>query len=67
MSAPGWKAAIARASHIGRFSSRPVGVERFQAICHHSVDSARGFVLLVGIGTRPTVNCRIAKGCIRSR
>ena len=29
-----------------RFSNRPVGVKRFQAIHHYSVDVARGLVLL---------------------
>ena len=35
-----------------RFSNRPFGVKRFQAIHHCSVDVARGLVLLFGIGTR---------------
>jgi hypothetical protein len=35
-----------------RFSNRPIGVKRFQTIHHHSVDVARGLVLLFGIGTR---------------
>src|SRR5450756_2561923 len=35
-----------------RFSNRPVGVKHFQTIHHHSVDVARGLVLLFGIGTR---------------
>jgi hypothetical protein len=34
------------------FSNRLVGVKRFQTIHHHSVDVARGLVLLFGIGTR---------------
>ena len=34
-----------------RFSNRPVGVKRFQTIHHHSLDVARGLVLLFGIGT----------------
>jgi hypothetical protein len=34
------------------FSNRPSGVKRFQTIRHHSVDVARGLVLLFGIGTR---------------
>jgi hypothetical protein len=34
------------------FSNRPIGVKRFQTIHHHSVDVARGVVLLFGIGTR---------------
>ena len=33
------------------FSNRPSGVKRFQTIRHHSVDVARGLVLLFGIGT----------------
>ena len=40
---------------VGRdvcFSNRPFGVKRFQTIHHHSVDVARGLVLLFGIGTR---------------
>src|ERR1035441_9445404 len=36
-----------------RFSNRPFGVKHFQAFHHrHSVDVARGLVLLYGIGTR---------------
>src|SRR5882724_2131694 len=38
-----------------RFSNRPFGVKRFQTIHHHSVDVARGLVLLFGIGTRALV------------
>jgi hypothetical protein len=38
-------------SHV-RFSNRPFGVKRFQTIRHHSVDVARGLVLLFGIGTK---------------
>jgi hypothetical protein len=34
-----------------RFSTRPVGVKRFQTIHHHSVEVARGLVLRFGIGT----------------
>src|SRR6202022_604507 len=34
------------------FSNRPFGVKHFQTIHHHSVDVARGLVLLFGIGTR---------------
>jgi hypothetical protein len=34
-----------------RFSNRPFGVKRFQTIRHHSVDVARGLVLLFGIST----------------
>src|SRR6478672_7682912 len=35
-----------------RFSNRPFGVKRSQTIHHHSVDVARGLVLLFGIGTK---------------
>ncbi|MFZ0054302.1 MAG: hypothetical protein WAL09_05745, partial [Pseudolabrys sp.] len=35
-----------------RFSNRPFGVKRFQAIHHYSVDVAHGLVLLYGIGTK---------------
>jgi hypothetical protein len=34
-----------------RFSNRPFGVKRFQTIHYHSLDVARGLVLLFGIGT----------------
>jgi hypothetical protein len=34
------------------FSNRPIGVKRFQTIHQHSVDVARGAVLLFGIGAR---------------
>src|SRR6478672_7782772 len=34
------------------FSNRPFGVKRFQTIHHHSVDVARGLVLLFGIGPK---------------
>ena len=34
-----------------RFSNRPVGVKRFQAIHGSGVDVSRGLVLLFGIGT----------------
>src|SRR5262245_8664887 len=34
------------------FSNRPFGVKRFQTTHHHSVDVARGLVLLFGIGTK---------------
>src|SRR5499427_10580359 len=40
-----------RIRHV-RFSNRPFRVKRFQAIHHHSVDVARGLVLLFGIGTK---------------
>jgi hypothetical protein len=36
-----------------RFSNRPAGIKRFQAIHHSSVDVAREHTLLFGIGTRP--------------
>jgi len=38
--------------HFGRFSNRPVGVKRFQAIHLFSVNVAHGLVLLFGIGTK---------------
>jgi hypothetical protein len=38
--------------HFGRFSNRPFGVKHFQTIHHHSVDVARGLLLLFGIGTK---------------
>jgi len=41
----------ARARDV-RFSNRPVGVKRFQAIHHCNVDVAHGLALLFGIGTR---------------
>src|SRR5260370_40738533 len=41
-------------AHV-RFSNRPFGVKRFQTIHHHSVDVARGLVLLFGIGTKALV------------
>src|SRR5437764_9012295 len=41
-----------RTSRHVRFSNRPSGVKRFQTIRHHSVDVARGLVLLFGIGTK---------------
>jgi len=53
---------IARSEHRNRptddrgslqyvcFSNRPVRVKRFQTIYHHSVDVARGHMLLFGIG-----------------
>jgi len=37
---------------IGRFSNRPFGVKRFQAIHRFSVNVAHGLVLLFGIGTK---------------
>src|SRR6266550_2620590 len=35
-----------------RFSNRPFGVKRFQAIHHSSVDVAHGLALLFGLGTK---------------
>ena len=35
-----------------RFSNRPVGVKRFQTVHNCCVDTARGLVLLFGLGTR---------------
>src|SRR4029453_12988135 len=35
-----------------RFSNRPFGVKRFQALHHSSVDVAHGLVLLFGLGTK---------------
>ncbi len=35
-----------------RFSNRPFWVKRFQTIHHHSIDIARGLVLLFGIGSK---------------
>jgi hypothetical protein len=35
-----------------RFSNRPFGVKRFQAIHHFSVDVAHGLALLFGLGTK---------------
>jgi hypothetical protein len=45
------KADITTALTNVRFSNRPVGVKRFQAIHDCGVDVARGLVLLYGIGT----------------
>jgi len=42
---------LVRSGYV-RFSNRPFGVKRFQTIHHHSVDVARGLVLLFGIGTK---------------
>jgi hypothetical protein len=52
MSAFGGKADIGRAFRNVCFSNRPVGVKRFQAIRHCSVDVARGLALLYGLGAR---------------
>jgi hypothetical protein len=41
-----------RTSRHVRFSNRPFGVKHFQTFHYHSVDVARGLVLLFGIGTR---------------
>jgi hypothetical protein len=43
---------FAATEQLGRFSNRPLGVKHFQTIHHHSVDVARGLVLLFGIGTK---------------
>src|SRR6266508_4424896 len=43
---------IARSRMDVRFSNRPFGVKRFQAIHHSSVDIAHGLVLLFGLGTK---------------
>jgi hypothetical protein len=51
-SAVGSKGDIGRHSNYVCFSNRPFGVKHFQTIHHHSVDVARGLVLLFGIGTR---------------
>jgi hypothetical protein len=40
-----------RAANV-RFSNRPLGVKRLQAIHHCSVDVAHGLVLLFGLGTK---------------
>ena len=49
---PGWRIHRDFFDNIGRFSNRPFEVKRFQTIHHRSVDVARGFVLLFGIGTK---------------
>jgi hypothetical protein len=43
---------IARSRMDVRFSNRPFGVKRFQAIHHSSVDVAHGLALLFGLGTK---------------
>ena len=43
-----------RAQHV-RFSNGPVGVKRFQAIHHCSVDVTSGLALLFGIGARRSI------------
>ena len=48
----GSKADFVTARPDVRFSNRPFGVKRFQTIHDHSVDVARGLVLLFGIGTK---------------
>src|SRR6266516_494295 len=48
---------VPRGTSFHRFSNRPFGVKRFQTIHHHSVDVARGLVLLFGIGTRALPSC----------
>lgn len=52
MSALPPKADRRRTGRDVRFSNRPVGVKRFQATHHCSVNVARGLALLSGIGTR---------------
>ena len=52
MSAHGTSRHTAMSGVYVRFSNRPVGVKRFQAIHHCSVDVAHGLVLLFGIGTK---------------
>src|SRR5262249_10377984 len=52
MSAFGGKADIARTCPDVCFSNRPIGVKRFRAIHHCSLDVARGLVLLYGLGAR---------------
>jgi len=51
MSLMGPLASLRCAERQCRFSNRPVGVKHFQTIHPHSVDVARGLVLLFGIGT----------------
>jgi hypothetical protein len=46
------KADASRLSSDVRFSNRPGGVKRFQAIHHCGLDVARGLVLLYGLGAR---------------
>ena len=46
------KADMATGSTNVRFSNRPVGVKRFQAVQRCSVDVARGLALLFGLGTK---------------
>ena len=50
----GWRSnsVLRRCLHYVRFSNRPVGVKRFQAVHLHSVDVAREHMLLFGIGTQ---------------
>ena len=49
------EASLNATQRSGCFSNRPVGVKRFQTIHHHSVDVARGLVLLFGIGAKALV------------
>src|SRR6476469_7515998 len=46
------KSEVPERINVVRFSNRPFGVKRFQAIHHYSVDVAHGLVLLYGIGTK---------------
>src|SRR5262249_6158019 len=46
------KADIAIVLNDVRFSNRPIGVKRFQAVQRCSVDVARGLALLFGLGTK---------------
>src|SRR6516225_7620961 len=41
---------VSSAAHV-RFSNRPVGVKRFQALQYSDGNVARGLVLLYGLGT----------------
>jgi hypothetical protein len=52
MPACGHSTAMPAVCKYVRFSNRPFGVKRFQAIHPCSVDVAHGLVLLFGIGTR---------------
>ena len=48
----GSKPVLRRGLRHVRFSNRPFWVKHFQTIRHHSIDVARGLVLLFGIGTK---------------
>jgi hypothetical protein len=45
------RSAVPAVATYVRFSNRPFGVKRFQAI-HHSIDVAHGLVVLFGLGTK---------------